>query len=48
MAAVALGALAFVPVAGYLIAVAVPGVAARLRARANRTYAGLRILARDE
>ncbi|HVM17591.1 MAG TPA: hypothetical protein VM290_08435 [Gaiellaceae bacterium] len=46
--ALALGALSFVPVLGYLIAVAVPAVAARLRTRANRTYAGLRILARDD
>ena len=46
--ALALGALAFVPVAGYLIAVAVPAIAARLRNRSGRTYAGLRILARDD
>jgi len=48
VAALALGALAFVPLVGYLVAVAVPAVAARLRARSNRTYAGLRILARDD
>ena len=40
-------AIAFVPVLGYLVAVIVPAVAVRLRARAGRTYAGLRILARD-
>jgi hypothetical protein len=45
--ALVLAALAFVPVAGYLEAVAVPALAARLRRRAGRTYAGLRILARD-
>lgn len=46
-AALVLAALVFVPVLGYLAAVVVPAVAARLRARAGRTYAGLRILARD-
>lgn len=51
-ALVALGAavialLALVPAVGYLEAVAVPALAARLRRRAGRTYAGLRILARD-
>jgi hypothetical protein len=45
--AVLLAALALVPAVGYLEAVAVPGLAARLRRRAGRTYAGLRILARD-
>lgn len=45
--ALVLAALAFIPVAGYLIAVVVPALAARLRARSGRTYAGLRILARD-
>lgn len=45
--ALVLAAIAFVPVLGYLVAVVVPAVAARLRARAGRTYAGLRILARD-
>jgi hypothetical protein len=48
VAALALGALALVPLLGYLIAVAVPALAARLRARSGRTYAGLRILARDD
>lgn len=46
-AALVLAAIAFVPVLGYLVAVIVPAVAVRLRARAGRTYAGLRILARD-
>jgi hypothetical protein len=45
--AVLLAALALVPVVGYLTAVAVPALAARLRRRSDRTYAGLRILARD-
>jgi hypothetical protein len=45
--AVILAALAFVPIVGYLEAVAVPALAARLRRRSGRTYAGLRILARD-
>ncbi|MGH3104641.1 MAG: hypothetical protein ACRDN6_11170 [Gaiellaceae bacterium] len=45
--ALGLAALAFVPVAGYLEALAVPGLAARLRRRAPETYAGLRTLARD-
>lgn len=45
--ALALAALALVPVLGYVEAVVVPGLAARLRRRSGRTYAGLRILARD-
>ena len=40
-------ALAFVPVVGYLEAVAVPIVGARLRRRSPDTHAGLRTLARD-
>jgi hypothetical protein len=40
-------ALAFVPVLGYLEAVAVPALGARLRARAPERHAGLRSLARD-
>jgi hypothetical protein len=47
-AALLLGGLAFVPLLGYLEAAAVPLIAARLRRRGGRTYAGLRILARDE
>ena len=45
--AVLLAALALVPIVGYLEALAVPALAARLRRRSDRTYAGLRILARD-
>lgn len=45
--ALVLAALAFVPVVGYIEAVALPALAARLRRRAGRTHAGLRILARD-
>jgi large-conductance mechanosensitive channel len=40
-------ALAFVPVVGYLEAVAVPALGLRLRRRAPETHAGLRTLARD-
>jgi hypothetical protein len=40
-------ALAFVPVVGYLEAVAVPVLGARLRGRAPDRHAGLRSLARD-
>ena len=45
--AVALGALALVPAVGFLEAVAVPTLAARLRRRSPERYAGLRTLARD-
>jgi hypothetical protein len=45
--AVVLAALAFVPALGYLEALALPLLAARLRARAGGRYAGLRILAKD-
>ena len=45
--AVGLAALAFVPVAGYLEALALPVLAARLRRTQADTYAGLRSLARD-
>jgi hypothetical protein len=47
LAALLLGALAWVPAAGYLEAVLVPTLAARLRRRAPERYAGLRSLARD-
>jgi hypothetical protein len=47
VAALALAALAWIPVAGYLEAVVVPALAARLRGRAPERYAGLRSLARD-
>jgi hypothetical protein len=40
-------ALAFVPVVGYLEALAVPVLGARLRRRSPDTHAGLRSLARD-
>jgi len=45
--ALAVAALAFVPVLGYLEAVVLPAVGLRLRRRAGQRYAGLRILARD-
>jgi hypothetical protein len=45
--AVALAALAFVPVVGYLEALALPLLGARMRARADRRYQGLRVLAKD-
>jgi hypothetical protein len=47
IAAVALGALAWIPAVGYLEAAVVPAFAARLRGRAPERYAGLRSLARD-
>jgi hypothetical protein len=47
VAALVGAALAFVPVLGYLEAVAVPALGARLRARAPERHAGLRSLARD-
>ncbi len=46
-AALVLAALAFVPILGYLEAVAVPALAVRLRRRSPERYAGLRTLARD-
>jgi len=46
-AAVALAAVAFVPAAGYLEALALPALAARLRRTQAERYAGLRSLARD-
>ena len=45
--AVGLAALAFVPVMGYLVAVGLPAVAARLRRTQGERYAGLRTLAKD-
>ena len=42
-----LGGLAFVPLAGYLEAVVLPVLAARLRRTQGDRYAGLRTLARD-
>jgi hypothetical protein len=46
-AAVGLAAVAFLPVAGYLEAVALPALALRLRRSQAERYAGLRTLARD-
>jgi hypothetical protein len=45
--AAGLAGLAFVPAAGYLEAVALPALAARLRRTQADRYAGLRTLARD-
>lgn len=47
LAAVALALLSFVPVLGYLVALAVPALGFRVRRRAGERHAGLRILARD-
>jgi len=47
LGAVAVAALAFVPVLGYVEAVAVPALGMRLRRRSGQRYAGLRSLARD-
>ena len=47
LAAVGIAVLALIPVVGYVEAVAVPALAARLRRRGGDRYAGLRILARD-
>lgn len=41
-----LAALALIPAAGYLEAIVVPALAARLRRRSPKRYAGLRTLAR--
>jgi hypothetical protein len=46
-AALGVAALAFIPVVGYLEAVAAPVLGLRLRRRAPDTHAGLRTLARD-
>ena len=46
-AALGLAAVAFVPIAGYLVAVALPALALRLRRTQAERYAGLRTLARD-
>jgi hypothetical protein len=45
--AIAVAALAFVPVLGYLLALAVPAAGLRLRSRAPERHEGLRTLARD-
>jgi hypothetical protein len=46
-AALMVAGLAFIPVVGYLEALALPAFAARLRKRSPERYAGLRTLARD-
>jgi len=46
-AAIATAALAWVPVLGYIEALALPWLAARIRKRSPERYAGLRSLARD-
>jgi hypothetical protein len=46
LAAVLIGALALIPIVGYLEAAALPVVGARLRTRAPKKYAGLRSLAK--
>ena len=45
-AALAVAGLAWIPAVGYLLAVALPALAARLRRRAPERYAGLRTLAK--
>jgi hypothetical protein len=47
LAGLAVAALALVPVVGYIEAVALPALGARVRRRAPERYAGLRSLARD-
>ena len=47
LAALGAAALAFVPVLGYLEALALPALGLRLRSREPERYAGLRTLARD-
>jgi hypothetical protein len=47
LSAVGVAALAFVPVAGYLEALALPVLALRVRRKTPERYAGLRTLARD-
>jgi hypothetical protein len=46
-AALVVAGLAWVPALGYLEALALPALAARLHRRAPERYAGLRTLARD-
>jgi hypothetical protein len=47
LGAVFVALLAFVPVVGYVEAIAVPALGMRMRRRAGKRYAGLRTLARD-
>jgi hypothetical protein len=46
-AALAVAGIAWIPVAGYVEALALPVLAARIRRRGPERYAGLRTLARD-
>ena len=46
-AAVVVAALAFIPIVGYLLAVALPAFGLRTRSREPERHAGLRTLARD-
>jgi hypothetical protein len=45
--AVFVALLAFVPIVGYIEAIAMPALGLRMRRRAGKRYAGLRTLARD-
>ncbi len=47
-AALVVAGMAFIPVVGYVEAVALPALAARVRRARPERYAGLRTLARDE
>jgi hypothetical protein len=47
LSAVGVAAVAFIPVAGYLEALALPVLALRVRRKTPERYAGLRTLARD-
>jgi hypothetical protein len=47
LGAVVVAALAFVPILGYVEALALPVLGLRLRKRSGKRYAGLRTLARD-
>jgi len=47
LAPLVVAGLAFVPVLGYVMAVAVPALGMRVRKRSGQRYAGLRTLARD-
>jgi hypothetical protein len=47
LGAAIVAALAFVPVVGYVEALALPALGLRIRRRAGKRYAGLRTLARD-
>src|SRR5215470_12271230 len=46
-AAVVVAALAFIPIVGYILAVALPAFGLRTRSREPERHAGLRTLARD-